>query len=48
MVAEGSGSLSETQEALGHKPAGTTRVYVQRIAVKRDRFGKEIARRLKT
>jgi integrase/recombinase XerC len=47
MVAEGSGSLSETQEALGHKHAATTRVYVQRIAVKRDKFGREIARRLK-
>ena len=43
MVAEGSGSLSETQDALGHKHAATTRVYVQRIAVKRDKFGKEAA-----
>lgn len=48
MVAERSGSLSETQEALDHKHMSTTRVYVQRIAVKRDKFGKEIARRLKT
>lgn len=48
MVAERSGSLSETPEALGHKHAATTRVYVQRIAVKRDKFGREIARRLKT
>jgi len=47
MVAERSGSLSETQEALDHKHLATTRVYVQRIAVKRDKFGKEIARRLK-
>ncbi|MGH9852353.1 MAG: tyrosine-type recombinase/integrase [Blastocatellia bacterium] len=47
MVAERSGSLSETQEALDHKHAATTRVYVQRIAIKRDKFGKEIARRLK-
>ncbi len=48
MVAERSGSLSETQEALDHKHLATTRVYVQRIAVKRDKFGKEIAKRLKT
>jgi len=48
MVAERSGSLSDTQEALGHKHAATTRVYVQRIALKRDKFGREITRRLKT
>jgi integrase len=29
-------SIIETQEALCHKHAATTRVYVQRVAVKRD------------
>jgi hypothetical protein len=42
MVAECSGSITETQDALGHKSAATTRVYVQRIAVKRDRHSKQI------
>lgn len=47
IVAEASGSISETQDALGHKNPATTRVYVQRIAVKRDKFSDEIAKRLK-
>lgn len=47
IVAESSGSIIETQDALGHKNPATTRVYVQRIAVKRDKFGDEIAKRLK-
>jgi integrase len=47
IVAEFSGSIVETQDALGHKNPATTRVYVQRIAVKRDKFGDEIAKRLK-
>jgi site-specific recombinase XerC len=46
-VAESSASLTETQEALGHRNLATTRVYVQRIAVKPDKFGDEVARRLK-
>jgi integrase len=37
IVAEDSGSITETQEALGHHNASTTRVYVQRISVKRDK-----------
>lgn len=47
IVAESSGSIVETQDALGHRNPATTRVYVQRIAVKRDKFGDEIAKRLK-
>jgi integrase len=47
IVAESSGSIIETQDALGHRNPATTRAYVQRIAVKRDKFGDEIARRLK-
>src|ERR1700749_5254485 len=35
IVAEETGSLTETQDALGHRTASTPRVYVQRIAVKR-------------
>lgn len=46
MVAEETGSLIETQDALGHKSLATTRVYVQRIAVKRDKHGSHIAARL--
>jgi integrase len=34
MVARRSGSLSETQDALGHRHASTTRIYVDSIAVK--------------
>lgn len=47
IVAESSGSIIETHDALGHRNPATTRVYVQRIAVKRDNFGEEIAKRMK-
>jgi integrase/recombinase XerD len=47
IVAEESGSIVETQEALGHKNIATTRVYVGRITVKRDKFGPRITSRLK-
>lgn len=46
IVSEETGSLAETQEALGHRNIATTRVYVQRIAVKRDNYGRRIAARL--
>jgi integrase len=36
-VSESTGSMIETQEALGHRHLATTRVYVQRVAVKKDR-----------
>jgi len=36
-VSESTGSIIETQDALGHKHAATTRVYVQRVAVKKDK-----------
>ena len=42
MVAEKAGSLAETQEALGHRHVATTRVYVQRLARKRDKFSRHI------
>lgn len=47
IVAESSGSIVETQDALGHRSPATTRVYVQRIAVKHDKFGDEVAKRMK-
>ena len=46
MVAEDTGSVIETQDTLGHKNLVTTRVYVQRIGVKRDKHSKRIAQRL--
>jgi integrase len=44
LVAERTGSIIETQDALGHKNPATTRVYVRRITVKRDKHSEEIAR----
>ena len=47
VVSEETGSLTETQEALGHKNLATTRAYVQRIAIKRDKHSRRITDRLK-
>ncbi|HEV2764353.1 MAG TPA: tyrosine-type recombinase/integrase [Pyrinomonadaceae bacterium] len=47
MVSEETGSLVETQEALGHKNLATTRAYVQRVAVRRDKHSRRIAERLR-
>jgi integrase len=47
IVAEETGSLTDAQDALGHRNASTTRVYVQRIAIKRDKHSERIASRLK-
>lgn len=47
IVAEETGSYHETQEALDHENAATTRVYVQRITVKADKHSDKIARRMK-
>lgn len=46
IVAESSGSFLETQDALGHRNPATTRAYVARIGIKRDKFGSEFANRL--
>lgn len=46
MVAEETGSIVETQDALGHCNLQTTRVYLARIAVKRDKHSKAITSRL--
>jgi integrase/recombinase XerD len=45
IVAEETGSIIATQDALDHKNPSTTRVYVQRISVKRDLHSKNISRR---
>ena len=46
IVAETTGSLSQTQEALGHRHLATTRAYVERIATLPDRHSAAIAQRL--
>ncbi|MDT4956133.1 MAG: integrase/recombinase XerC [Acidobacteriota bacterium] len=45
IVAEETGSIIATQEALDHSNPSTTRIYVQRIAVKRDQHSERISRR---
>jgi site-specific recombinase XerC len=47
IVAEETGRFVETQEALDHENASTTRVYVQRITVKADKQSGKIASRMK-
>jgi site-specific recombinase XerD len=47
IVSEETGSIVETQDALGHKSLSTTRVYIGRIAVKRDKHSRQITARLK-
>jgi integrase/recombinase XerC len=46
IIAEESGSITDTQDALGHRNAATTRVYVQRIAVKKDKYSDRITKRI--
>jgi integrase len=45
IVSEFTGDITATQNALDHQNRSTTRVYVQRIAVKRDLYSPEISRR---
>jgi site-specific recombinase XerD len=45
VVSEMTGNLTEMQEALGHKNLATTRAYVQRIAVRRDKHSRRIVER---
>lgn len=47
IVAEDSGSIIVTQDALGHANLNTTRVYVQRVSIKRDQHSSKITSRLK-
>lgn len=46
MVAEETGSIVKTQDALGHSNLQTTCVYLARIAVKRDKHSQAIISRL--
>ncbi|MFL6285766.1 MAG: tyrosine-type recombinase/integrase [Pyrinomonadaceae bacterium] len=45
IVSEVSGDITATQNALDHQNRSTTRVYVQRIAVKRDLYSNEVSKR---
>lgn len=45
IVAEETGSIIATQEALDHTNPSTTRAYVQRITIKRDQHSQRISRR---
>jgi len=47
IISEETGSIVETQDALGHKNLATTRVYIGRIAVKRDKHSHQVTARLK-
>ena len=47
IVAELTGSISATQDALDHSNRTTTKHYVQRIAVKRDLYSERVAVRMK-
>jgi integrase len=47
IVAEETGSFSDTQEALDHENVATTRVYVQRITVKADKHSSKVAKRMR-
>lgn len=46
IISEETGSIVETQDALGHKNLATTRVYIGRVAVNRDKHSKQITKRL--
>jgi integrase len=46
LVGEQSGNLADVQTVLGHQNLATTRVYLDRITVKRDKYSQQIAKRL--
>jgi integrase len=46
MVNEETGSLLETQEALDHEDQATTRVYLESISIKRDKYSERVSKRL--
>jgi integrase len=46
IVNEETGSLLETQEALDHEDQATTRIYVESVAIKRDKFSERISKRI--
>jgi integrase len=45
IVSEVTGDITATQNALDHQNRSTTRVYIQRIAVKRDLYSEEVSKR---
>jgi len=45
IVSEVTGDITATQNALDHQSRSTTRVYVQRIAVKKDLYSAEVSKR---
>jgi integrase len=45
IVSEVTGDITATQNALDHQSRSTTRVYVQRIAVKKDLYSDEVSKR---
>lgn len=45
-VNEETGSLLETQEALNHEEQATTRVYLEIIAIKRDKYSERVSKRI--
>jgi integrase len=47
IVAEETGSIIATQDALDHKNPSTTRIYVQRIAIKRDLHSQRVSNRFR-
>jgi site-specific recombinase XerD len=46
IISEETGSIVETQDALGHRNLATTRVYIGRIAVKSDKHSRQVTARL--
>lgn len=47
MAGDESGDMSEVQALLGHQNIATTRVYLQTVSVKKDKFSQKIGARLK-
>jgi integrase len=46
LVNEETGSLLETQEALDHEDQATTRVYLESVSIKRDKYSERVSRRI--
>jgi len=44
IVAEETGSITDVQDALGHRNAATTRIYVRRIAIKKDKHSQSVSK----
>jgi integrase len=46
LVNEETGSLLETQEALDHEDQATTRVYLESVSIKRDKYSERVSKRI--